>query len=202
MSNHLSRKLEPSDLEIIEGLKAGGVLFEKSALELYRKCQNFINDAAKKHPLLSEENLQDAYIDSVDAMIRKVLSDQFKREVGKLSTFLYQIFSNKCIDQLRRITNHKNEWQRNLDSITEDLPMKSQDFLQSIMDKDEMCEAVDAMGKLGSNCKNLILDFDYWGFKPDEVAERRGYKTAKSASQAKYKCMEELRKLISKDTGE
>ncbi len=153
-----------------------------------------MHDAAKKHPLLSQMDIGDAYIDAVDAVIRKVLSHTYNIKLAKLSTLLYQIFSNKCIDQLRRITNHKNEWQRNLDSITEDMPAASQDFLKSMMEQDEMNDVVGIMDQLGENCRELIMDFDYWGFKPEEVAERRGYKNGKSASQAKYRCMEELRK--------
>lgn len=157
-----------------------------------------MHEAARKHPLLSQPDILDAYIDAVDAVIKKVLSHEYNDELAKLSTLLYQIFSNKCIDQLRRITNHKNEWRRNLDSITEDLPVKSQDFLQSIMEQDELEDVMEVMDRLGENCKDLILDFDYWGYKPEEVAKRRGYKNGKSASQAKYRCMEELRKMINK----
>ncbi|TRX62616.1 sigma-70 family RNA polymerase sigma factor [Fulvivirga sp. M361] len=191
-----SQKLGSSDSEIIEGLLAGGPPFEKYALVLYRMCENYIHEAVKKHPLLEAADIHDAYIDAVDAVIKKVLSNQFKKEVAKLSTLLYQIFSNKCIDQLRRVTNHKHEWQRNLNTITEDLPVKSQDFLQSMMEQDDMNDILSVMEKLAHGCKELIMDFDYWGFKPEEVAERKGYKTGKSASQAKYRCMEELRKLI------
>lgn len=186
------------DSVIIEGLRSGGARFEKCSLALYRSCENYMHEAARKHPLLSQPDILDAYIDAVDAVIKKVLSHEYKDELAKLSTLLYQIFSNKCIDQLRRITNHKNEWRRNLDSITEDLPVKSQDFLQSIMEQDELEDVMEVMDRLGENCKDLILDFDYWGYKPEEVAKRRGYKNGKSASQAKYRCMEELRKMINK----
>ena len=188
-----------SDSEIIEGLQAGGASFEKYALILYRTCKRYIHKARNKFPNLNEADLHDAYIDAVDAVIRKVLANQFDEDLAKLSTLLYQIFSNKCIDQLRRISNYKNTWQRTLDSITEDLPVQAQDFLQTIMANEEMTDVTQAMDKLGAPCKDLIMDFDYWGFKPDEVAERRGYKSGKSASQAKYRCLEDLRKLMNKE---
>ena len=37
------------------------------------------------------------------------------------------------------------------------------------------------------------MDLDYWGFSPEEVAQRHQYKNAKTASQAKYKCLTKLR---------
>ena len=185
-----------SDKEIINGLKAGGPPFEKYSLLLYRKCKSYIFKAHKKYPSLTEEDLHDAYVDAVDSLIKIVVKGEYKEKVGKLSTLLYQIFSNKSIDQLRRQTNHKSDWLKSLDKITEDIPVSSRDFLTTLMSKSDFDNVMGIMDDMNDICKDLIMDFDYWGFKPDEVAKRRGYKSGKSASQAKYKCMEALRKLI------
>jgi RNA polymerase sigma-70 factor (ECF subfamily) len=187
-----------SDKQIIQGLKADKVAFEKSASVLYRKCIGFVGDFEKKYSLLSREDLDDAYIDSLQSVIQKIVNGSFDESKGKISTLIYQIFSNKCVDQIRRNTNHKSEWEKNLDIITEDLPVASKSFLKELMIGEEFQTVVDTLGQLGNPCQELIMDFDYWGFSPDEVAKKLNYKTGKSASQAKFRCMESLRKLLEK----
>ena len=187
-----------SDKQIIQGLKADRVRFEKSASILYQKCIGFIRDFEKKYSLLSKEDLDDAYIDSLQSVIKKIVNGSFDESKGKISTLIYQIFSNKCVDQIRRNTNNKSEWEKNLDIITEDLPVTSKSFLKQLMVGEEFQMVLDVLGQLGDPCQKLIMDFEYWGFTPEEVAKRLNYKTGKSASQAKFRCMESLRKLLNK----
>ena len=190
------KRKSDSDAELIKGLRSPGISFEKAATALFAQYQGYVFRMLKKYPALGEEEIHDAYADAIDATIRKVIRQEFDEQKGKLSTLLFQIFSNKCIDRIRHNTNHKAEWEKELAEITPDLPVASQDFLRSVMAEEAFRGVESLMEDLHPPCKELILAFDYWGYRPDEVAGQLGYKNGKTASQAKYKCMEKLRKMI------
>ena len=179
-----------SEAELIAKLRQPGASFERAASSLYAQYQGYVFRLLKKYPALGEEAVRDAYADAVEATIRKIIREEFDPAKAKLSTLLFQIFSHKCIDRIRQHTNHKAEWERELAEITPDLPVASQDFLRSIMAEEAFRGVESLMEELKPPCKELILAFDYWGFRPEEVAEKLGYKNGKTASQAKYKCME------------
>ncbi len=187
-----------SDATIIKQLRSSPSQFEKAASDLYQQFKGFMNKAQRQYPSLSKEDLHDAYTDALDALIKKIIDQTYQTDKGKLSTLFYQIFFNKCVDQMRKITNNKNGFERQLEHITPELPVKAKDFLKGVMQKEAFEGIVTFMDQLNPPCKSLIMDIDYWGFSPEEAAERNGYKNAQSASQAKYRCMETLRKKISK----
>ncbi len=187
-----------SDERIIDRLHSSPGEFEKTASYLHQRFKGFIGKAKGRYPSLSEEDLQDAYNDALDALIKKIIHQTFDPDKGSISTLFYQIFSNKCVDQMRKITNNRSEWEKQLEQITPDLPVGARDFLQQVLEKEAFEGIVHCMDELNPPCKSLIMDIDYWGFSPEEAASRNGYKNGQSASQAKYRCMETLRKKIAK----
>jgi len=187
----------PNDQILIQRLRGSTSDFEKTVSFLYRHYRGYLGKARKKYSSLSEEDLQDAYTDAINALIKQVIQDKYDKEKGSLSTLFYQIFSHKCVDQLRRITNHKNEWARQLDQLVPDLPVAGVNFLMTMVQKEAFEGMLELMEELKPPCKSLIMDLDYWGFTPEETAKRNGYKNGPSVSQAKYRCMESLRKKLS-----
>lgn len=186
----------PEDDELIERLKGDQVAFERAAASLYKQHLSFTYQASGKYPNLPREAILDSYHDAIDAVIKKIIQNDFDPSQGKISTLLYQIFFNKCVDQLRSFTNHKSKWERDLAELHPELPVRSQNFLRRIMEEEDFHGVSQAMQALKPPCRELILDLDYWGFSPEEAANRNGYKNGHSASQAKYRCLEHLRKKL------
>ncbi|MEM6628027.1 MAG: sigma-70 family RNA polymerase sigma factor [Bacteroidota bacterium] len=194
-------KKEPSDLALINLLRGTHRDFEQTTHFLYNKFKGFQFTAKKRYPSLSDEHIQDAYTDAFDALIKKVVAGSYDPSKSSMSTYFCQIFFNKCIDQLRKVTNNKNEWINQLQELVPDLPSASVDLISKLVSQDDFMNVLKVMDTLKDPCKSLILDFDYWGFSPEEAAKRNGYKNGHSASQAKYRCLEALRKKIRRKNG-
>ena len=185
-----------SDTEIIEKLHRSPEEFEKTTSLLYRTYKKYIPSGKKRFPSLTDEELLSAYHDAFNGVIKMIIQKTFDQEKGGIGTLLFEIFNKKCIDQLRKNTNHKSEWAKQLQELLPNMPGASVEFLSEVINQDTFHQIVSLMDELKEPCKKLILDFDYWGFSPEEAAKRNGYKNGHSASQAKYRCIKALQKKI------
>lgn len=184
----------------IQRLKGSPAEFEKASSLLFKKYKAYVHPIRKRYPSLTEEEFQSAYHDAFQAVIRMILQETYDSSKGSIGSLLSEIFSKKCIDQLRKNTNHKSEWAKQIQELVPDLPVASVEFLSELINQETFKEVIGVMDTLKPPCKQLILDVDYWGFSPQEAAKRNGYKNGHSASQAKYRCIKALRKKIQKLT--
>lgn len=188
------------DDQLIEELLADGPegpRFQGACIRLYKQFRGLKKKAGQSYPGLAEEHLTDAFHEALNALVQGIIQREYDGRKAKLSTLFFSIFSNKCIDQLRALTSHKRKWSQSWASLTPDLPIASQAFLEELMDKEVVEGLASLMDQLGSPCKELILAMDYWGYSPEEAARVYRYKDGKSASQAKYRCLQQLRKRLS-----
>ena len=188
-----------TDAQIIRNLRTNtpkSPEFERTACYIYRKWKAYLFKFGKKHPILSQEDVKDAYHEAIHGLIQAIIKGKFQPDKSSISSFLYAILSNKCLDKIRRVTNHKHSWEASLEQLTPDLPLASRSFLHEIIVEEEVSMLRLALNRMGAICRELILAMEYWGYKPDEVAIQLGYKDGKSASQAKYRCLKELRALM------
>ena len=156
-----------SDIQLKEAFSKRGALREQAARYFLQKNIHYIPLIAKKVGI-SEEEALDEYTDAVIDLIEQVNSGVFKGE-SKLSTYLYKIFYFKCIDLSRKKSTNKISY---LENIYRNLE------------------------KLGEPCKQILLDWGFWGFNMTEIAERNGLTGATQAKDRKYKCLMRLRKLV------
>jgi RNA polymerase sigma factor (sigma-70 family) len=190
-------KQQYTDQEIIEGIMKGGAHYQRYTGKLYQQCTRFIPGMQRKYPSLKYESLLQAYSDAVNAVVNKVAEGAFTASRrGKLSTLLYEIFSNRCIDQLRHQNTRKNELYQQAYEIDRGIPVDGKNIFTRFSLSDQTADIVNIMEQLPEPCKSIIMDFDYFGYTAKEVAERYGYKNAHSARQAKSRYMEKLRKVI------
>lgn len=178
-----------TDKEIIAGILKGGIVRQRYETRLYRRYMDFVRSRPRKYKISNEE-AQDAYTEAFLGVINQIVSGNFRQE-STIKTFFSRIFRNKCVDQHRKNTTVKITW---LDEFPE-LPDASKDFLRRLMGKEELHQVSQYLNELGERCKEM-LSFSGQGYSPGEIAEKMGFKTPRSASSQRYKCLEKLKKLI------
>ncbi|MEO1383181.1 MAG: RNA polymerase subunit sigma-24, partial [Bacteroidota bacterium] len=78
-------------------------------------------------------------------------------------------------------------------------PDQSKDFLRDLMGKEELRGLKLHLEALGERCRNLLM-LSGQGYSPQEIAETMGFKTPRSASSQRYKCLERLKAMITSQT--
>ncbi|MEM7372723.1 MAG: sigma-70 family RNA polymerase sigma factor [Bacteroidota bacterium] len=188
-----------SDQDIIQAIRQGGTEKERMARRLFDQYVGWVGQAMKKHRLTEEEAL-DAYTDSILAGVRQLESGTFEGK-SQVHTWLFQIFSNKCVDKIRRKTTHKSKLVQLWTSELPELSDAARNKLQEMIQTETLLQLKHLIHQLGEKCKHLIWDTEYWGIELKELAQKLGLKDARSASTQKYRCMEKLRVLIRKKMG-
>lgn len=116
-----------SDEAILKGIIGDGILQKTTENKLYEHYFYLIKDATFEHKL-SEDEAASLYTDTILAFIKNVKSNHFEGK-SALKTYLYQIYSNKCVDFIRKTTTNKM-------SVHETQPM--QDWVLSMSDDTKM----------------------------------------------------------------
>ena len=184
------KKRTYSDQSIIEGIQKGGADREKAINLLFDNNLGFLHTVRKKL-FLSLEEAQDAYTDAIVKVASQVRLGKFRGE-SKLSTYLYKIFYNKCVDVSRKKASNTATWVEEYPELSD----PASDLLRNLDVKDEAMQVRRVMEGMGEACKNILLDWAYMGYSMEEIAQRRNLKTAESARSLKYKCLKKLRELI------
>ena len=184
------KKVVYSDSALIEGILAGGVQREKCIAHIYDSHIGFIRKICReKH--VDPEAARDAYADSVVRLSEQIVLSKFRGE-SKLSTYLYRIFFNKCVDVLRKKSSNAIE----TTSEFPELPDLAANMLHRLGVADEMKRVNGLLKQIGEKCKNILMDWAYHGYSMEEIAQRAGLKNAESAIAQKYKCMKKLKEKI------
>jgi len=142
---------------------------------------------------LNEETLKDIYTDTVLLILNHMENGTFKAE-SKLSTYFFRVYYFKTIDFLRKNASNKIDYTNELPEIND----SGQDFTQDLEIKDEMNQIIILLDTMCSPCREIIMDWAYWGFKPEEIGERIGERNPVKFSKLKYNCIEKFKKLWTK----
>lgn len=178
-----------SDQELIDGLTGPAIQAERFEYSLFRKYAYFIGSRPRKYAL-SEEDASDCYTEAFLAVVSQIKSKQFRGE-SSIKTYLSRIFRNKCVDQFRKNTTGKVSW---IDEFP-DLPDESKDVLRELYGQEAWLEVTESLSEIGQKCEELLL-YSAKGYSPVELAETFGFKTPRSASTQRYKCLEKLKQLL------
>ena len=54
------------------------------------------------------------------------------------------------------------------------------------------------MKDMGHPCNDILMDWAYWGYSMEEIANKVGLETADQAKKKKYKCLQKLLKQINR----
>jgi len=184
-----------TDEEIISELLTGGKAFEDMSMYIFNAYKGFIYKVNEKLHL-STEDINDAYADSLVKCIHKIKDHTFRGE-SKLSSYFYSIFYHTAVDVSRKNTSN-----RNMDIVEiHEYDARERDLMELFEIKDRSNEVVKLMGAMGHPCKKILLDWAYYGYKMDEIANRANLKNAETARSMKYKCLKKLKQIIATKLG-
>lgn len=185
-----SRQL--SDAELMTGIRAGGSQRRLYENKLYEKYQYFITDGIRKHRL-TEDECASVYSDTVLAMFENIVSDRFEGR-SELKTYLYQIFTNKCVDEIRKKTTKRSSVHDafSLDDSLMQLPDEARSIVQKLIAQSDVEKLHKHLNELGDKCRSMILSWGE-GYSDDEIARTIGYNTAAVAKTSRLRCLDKLR---------
>lgn len=187
----ISNKYLP-DSDIIEGIHNGGSSRRKFENQLFEKYYGLIKEGLRKHRL-TEDECASAYSDAMLSIIDSIVKDKFEGR-AELKTYIYQIFTNKCIDQIRKNTTNKASVHDafSYENLEIPLPDESKTIIQKLMIQSDIDKLYQKLSQIGEKCKQMIL---LWGedYSDEEIAAEVGYNTAAVAKTSRLRCLEKLK---------
>ncbi len=182
------------DNELIRSLQNDTVAKRKAEEQLFSQYSYFIKEGMNKYSI-PEEDAFDAYSDTILQAIDNIIKGIFESR-SSIKTYLYKIFSNKCVDLIRKKTTNKSSIHQTAD-ITEMLFMiadPAKTVVQQLMDLSDAAVLKSKLMELGENCKQLLGMFAD-GYTDKEIATTMEYKSPDVVKTSRLRCLDKLRQL-------
>jgi RNA polymerase sigma-70 factor (ECF subfamily) len=180
------------DPEIIDHLRQNGSNRRKAEDELFKRYVYFVREGINKYGL-SEDEAFDVYSDTILSAIEKITNGLFQGR-SSLKTWIYRIFHNKCVDQIRKLTTNKNKIHRTTpvsDGLLH-LSDSAKSVVQQLIERSDMELLRARLNELGDNCRKLLMQFAD-GYSDREIAVSMDYKTPEVVKTSRLRCLEKLR---------
>jgi len=184
-----------ADGEIIDSLLLSGVERRRGEEKLFNNYSYFIREGIRKYSISPDEAF-DAYSDTILSAIEKIVKGSFEGR-SSLKTYLFQIFHNKCVDQLRKNATKKSSVHQTV-SITDMLYQvadAAKTVVQKLVEKTDWDVMKQKLNELGENCQKLLL-LSADGYSDKEIALSLEYKTPEVVKTSRLRCLEKLRQLV------
>ena len=174
------------------GIRAGGNQRRLCENQLYQKYEYLIADGVRKHRL-SEDDCASAYSDAVLTVFEHIHNGQFEGR-SELKTYLYQLFSNKCVDAIRKKTTNRSSVHNTLalDDTLLQLPDVAQSVVQQLIAQSDVEILLRHLGELSEKCRTMLLSWGE-GYSDDEIARMMDYNSPAVAKTSRLRCLEKLR---------
>ena len=178
-----------SDDQIIAFIRRGGRDRETATDYLMKEHLGFVYKF-QKTLFLDQETALDCFIDALADVVEQAGNGTFQGK-SKLSTYLYQIAYFRCVDALRK--DKKSIPSEAEFPEIEDLSQKVGKTLET---EYEVKKLKVHLAHMGHPCEGILMDWAFWGYNMNEIAERNGLSSAAIAKSRKYQCLQKLRQLI------
>jgi len=190
----LGSSTQYNDQQIIEYLRLNSSDRRRSEDQLFSRYVYFVRQGMTRHRLTEDEAFS-AYSDSILSAIDKITNNNFEGR-SSLKTWLFHIFHNKCVDQVRKRTTNKSSIHRT-ESISEllfQISDSARSVVQKLIDKTDWNLLRSRMNEMGENCRQLL---GLWSesYSDKEIASIMEYKTADVVKTSRLRCLEKLRQL-------
>lgn len=183
-----------SDQELLAGIRTGGTQRRAFENQLYDKYRYLIKEGIFKHKI-DQEDASIAYSDTILSVIEHISTGKFEAR-AELKTYIYQIFSNKCVDVIRKRTTHTAQAFRrvSIDDLVMPVPDPQRSVLADLIRQQDHQRIRELLEKIGERCKNIL---NLWseGHSDQEIALEYQYNTANVAQTTRLRCIEKLREM-------
>lgn len=173
-----------TDDKIIEAIKSG----DESAIEvLYKKHFRMMAKLIIRNSG-TEDDAKDIYQDALIIFWQKVSSNDLVL-TSKISTYLYSVCQNLWRKELVRKARESNEEVEKAEEM---------DF-----DKEERIRSIkNCVNQMGETCRNVLTLYYFDGLSMNDIAIQLGFANSNTAKTKKYKCKQELDRLVKKQFSE
>lgn len=180
------------DADIIAGIQGGGPTRHSAENRLYEKYLFMVRAGERKHQLAYEDCVS-AYDDAILAVIEHIITGRFLGQ-SKLETYLYQIFTNKCVDLIRKKTTNREQVHNgvSIDDTLLQLPDQARTVVQQLIMQNDTDRLHQHLQNLGDKCRQMLLAWGE-GYSDEEIAQQLNYNTASVAKTSRLRCLERLR---------
>jgi len=184
--------LDIPDEHITDGLKSETKkrpYFEK---ELYLKYKYFIDEGTRKFRLSYEDSFS-AYSDAVMSVIHNIIANDFEKR-SSLKTYLFQIYSNKCIDLVRKKMAVKQSVHQPAAApeLLSQLPDSTKTAIEKMIDQQKVQQIKYFLDTIGEKCKEILLLFED-GYTDNEIADKLEYNNAAVVKTTRLRCLEKIK---------
>ena len=181
-----------SDEQIIQGLKGEAQQKRFYENELYFQYEYFINEGCRKYHLTNDDGFS-AYSDAIVSVINNILRSSFDHR-SSIKTYLFQIFSNKCIDLVRKRTTNKEKvhYATSEPELLNYLPDKARTVVDKLVDQQKVLTVKQYLETMGEKCQDILLLFED-GYTDKEIADKLQYNSAAVAKTTRLRCLEKIK---------
>jgi RNA polymerase sigma factor (sigma-70 family) len=189
-----------TDIEFITGIQKNAPNRRWLENKLYELYAYVIREGVWKHKL-TEDECSMAYSDTILTVIENIENRKFEG-LSSLKTYIYQIFTNKCVDLIRKNSTNKQQVNRGetLDTLLYVLPDDSRSIIEKLMIEYDVEVLRKRLKELGEKCRQMI---EAWGegYMDQEIAVEMGYQSAAVVKTSRLRCLEKLRELYGRGKG-
>lgn len=180
------------DREIIDGLMINSNQRSHFEKALYLQYRYFIEEGIRKYKLGYDDSFS-AYSDAVLSAIKNIINKSFNNH-SSLKTYLFQVFSNKCIDLIRKRTTNIQKVHHSVaePELLSHLPDVSKNAIEKLIEQQKLLEIRQHLEVIGEKCKEILLLFED-GYTDKEIAEKLSYNTASVAKTTRLRCLDKIK---------
>lgn len=187
--------MHQEDQDILEGLQTGTRHRYACEKQLYDRYHYFINEGSVKYHLSQEDSFS-VYTDTVLSFIHNVAAGKFDGR-SSIKTYLFQIFSNKCIDLVRKNTTNKQQVHRPVTTpdLLLQLPDEARAAVEMLIEAQRLQAIKEQLKNIGEKCREILMLFED-GFTDKEIAEELSYNSPAVAKTTRIRCIEKLKEKV------
>ncbi|NCP85367.1 MAG: sigma-70 family RNA polymerase sigma factor [Bacteroidetes bacterium] len=177
-------------VELVHELQTGKPTFYSDLYKNYYKSIEYyiLNNSG------TQNDAEDIFQDAMLVLLDKLNRDDF-RLTATLKTYLFAICKNLWFKRLR---NPMHKYEVALDEEMSD--SLYEEYSSAIEEETNAIDQVSVlMSKVTHHCNQLLNAMFFEQKNIDQVKEEFGYTTKHNAQNQKYKCIEQMRKMKSKE---
>lgn len=159
---------------------------EQALTQLYRRAFPSVRRYVGRHGG-SGQDAEDVFHDALVVFYEQAVGETLVL-TASASTYLVGISRNLWHHEQRRRARLSHE------ALPDDLePLATED---SEATEETAFAVLDYVERLGAKCRNMLLSFYYFQQPLAQIAEANGYRSVRSATVQKFKCLERLRESV------